>query len=401
VSVVRRARLGSSRFAFVIFGALALCVSAAHAEGGPGYFSWQPSLHASLVADDNVFSEDDGENGSVGVWLAPRLQLGYRTGAVELGADLGVDLRRYFDHSSSLSAELYRAVGWGEIGLRPGLSLRLSNAFVPQPVLLGLPEDEAENQVQTNRLDAGLNWWRELPGKREVQAGLLATYFSSEEYSEVVPLEGGGFGVDDDFRADYLQGLGFVEFQSPVGERTSTYVRWQGAYRSFSERSGADHTNFSLLFGVRSSRWEGLDLALAAGVGALGFDSFADALRALGELSLCYRLPSGWSFSLEARHLMSPNLAGDDAMESTGQLGVEKRFGAATAASLRLFVTRFDGQVGVDAANLFGGTELRIRRQLTRRLQLALSYRYWRNRGGFDLDDFSRNRIAVELDFRL
>jgi hypothetical protein len=98
---------------------------------------------------------------------------------------------------------------------------------------------------------------------------------------------------------------------------------------------------------------------------------------------------------------MTPNLAGEDAMESTGEIGVEKRFGAATAASLRLFVTRFDGEVGSDAANLFGGTELRIRRQVTRYLQLALSYRYWHNRGGYDLDDFSRNRIALELDFRL
>jgi len=390
------------RLAFVVCAVLAFLGSAAHAaEGEPGYFSWRPSLRASLVADDNVFYEEDGASGSLGFWLAPRLELGYRTGAVELGADLGVDVRQYVDHSSALSAELFRAIGWGEIGLRPGLSLRLSNAFVPQPVRLGLPEDEAANQVQTNRLDAGLHWWRELPGRREVEAGLLASYFRSEEYSEVVPLEGGGFGVDDDFRADYVQSLGFVEFQSPLGERTSTYLRGQVAYRAFSERSAADHSNFSLLFGVRSSRWEGLDLALAAGVGVLGFDSFADALRALGELSLGYRLSSGWRFSLAARHLMTPNLAGDDAMESTGQLGVEKRFGAATAVSLRLFVTRFDGDLGADAANLFGGTELRIRRQVTRRLQLALSHRYWRNRGAFEQDDFSQNRIALELDFRL
>jgi hypothetical protein len=401
VSVVRRFRSELRGLAFVICAALALQGSAAHAEGEPGYFSWRPSIHSALVADDNVFHEDSGTDGSLGVWLAPRLELGYRTGAVELGADLGVDLRRYIGHSSALSAELYRAIGWGEIGLRPGLSLRLSNAFVPQPVRLGLPEDEGSNLVQTNRLDAGLHWWRELPGRREIEAGLLTSYFHSEKYSQVVPLDGGGFAVDDDFRSDYLQGLGFVEFQSPIGERTSTYVRFQGDYRAFSESSAPDHSNFSLLFGVRSSRWEGLDLALSAGVGALGFDSFVDAMRVLGELSLAYRLPSGWTFSLAGRHLMTPNLAEDDSMESTGEFDVEKRFGAATAVSLRLFVTRFDGYVGVDAANLFGGTELRVRRQLTRYLQLGLSYRYWLNRGAFDLDDFSQNRIALELDFRL
>jgi len=399
--VVWRFCSGLRGLAVVVCTALALSGSAAHAEGEPGYFSWRPSLRASMVADDNVFFEEDGASGSLGFWLAPRLELGYRTGAVELGADLGVDLRRYIDHSSALSAELFRAIGWGEIGLRPGLSLRVSNAFVPQPVRLGLPEDEGTNQVQTNRLDAGLHWWRELPGRREVEVGLLGSYFRSEKYSEVVPLEGGGFAVDDDFRADYVQGLGFVEFQSPLGERTSTYVRGQVDYRAFSEGSAADHSNFSLLFGVRSSRWEGLDLALSAGVGALSFDSFADALRVLGELSLAYRLPSGWTFSLAARHLMTPNLAGDDSMESTGQFDVEKRFGAATAVSLRLFATRFDGYVGADAANLFGGTELRVRRQLTRYLQIGLSYRHWLNRGAFELDDFSQNRIALELDFRL
>jgi hypothetical protein len=399
--MVRRVQPRARGLVLVVSAALALGASAAHAEGGPGYFSWRPSVRTSVVADDNVFSENEGESGSIGVWLVPRLELGYRTGAVELGADLGVDLRRYFDHSSSLSAELYRAVGWGEIGLTRGLSLRLSNAFVPQPVRLGLPEDEASNMVQSNRLDLGLNWGRQLNGERGLKAGLLGTYFRSEEYSQVVPLAGGGVGVDDDFRADYMQGLGFVEFQSPLGERTSTYVRWQSAYRSFSKRSSQDHTNLSLLLGVRSSRWEGLDIALAGGVGALGFDSFADSLRALADLSLRYRLPHSWSFSLAARHMMTPNLAGDDAMETTGELGVERRFGAATAASVRLFVTRFDGEVGVDSANLFGGTELRIRHQLTRHLQLGFSYLHWRNRGDFDLDDFSRNRIAMELDFRL
>jgi hypothetical protein len=401
VSVPGPARLASRGLLAALCAALGLAGPAARAEEGLGRFSWRPSLRLTTVADSNVFYEDHDRDGSIGFWVAPRLQLDYRTPAVEFGADLGVDLRRYIEHGSELAAELYRAVGWAEVGLHPGLTLRVSNAFVPQPVRLGLPEDEASNLVQTNRVDADLRWWRELPHGRQLKAGLLASYFLSEDYAEAIPVSGGGFVVDDDFRADYAQGLGFIELQSPMGERSSAYLRGQASYREFTEFSDADHSNLSLLLGMRSNRWPNLDLEIAGGIGALGFDGFADALRGLARASARYRLPSGWILSLAGRYLLTPNLVGDDVTESTGELGVEKRFGVATAASLRLFVTRFKADVPDDAVNLFGAAELRFRRQLARRLQLLVSYRHWLNRGDFELDDFSQNRLALEFSFRL
>jgi hypothetical protein len=348
---------------------------------------------------DNAFYEDSGAEGTLGGWIAPRLELSYRRPSLELGADLGVDLRRYVDHSS-LGDELYRGVAWGEAALGQGVSFRLSNAFVPQPVTLGLPEDEARNLVQTNRSEADLRWWHGLPGGRELEIGVQGSYFFTEDYAEMVPSTG-GVVLDPDFHADYAQGLGFIEVQSPVGEATTAYVRTQGSYRSFGDVSSASHANLSMLVGLRSGRWKGLDLDVAGGVGALSFDSFGDEIRALGRLSVRWRVGEGWVFSLAGRHLTTPNLAGQEALDSTGELGVTKRFGSATEAAVRFFVTRFEGDLRSSSANLFGGTELTLRHQLTSQIQLQAGYRHWNNAGSLGFDDFSQNRLLLEIGFRL
>ncbi len=373
-------------------------VAAAGEEEG-GLFRWHPSLEVTTVASDNVFHEDEGAEGRIGAWIAPRVELAYQRQALELGADLGVDLRRWFDESS-LDAELYRATGWGEARLGRGLSLRLENAWLPRTLRVGLPEDEASNLVQTNRSAVDLRWWRGLPGGRELEIGVEGSYFLSEASDEPVPTPGGGVAIDRDFRADHAQGLGFVELQAPVAEATRVHARLQGSYRDFRQRSEADHGNLSLLFGLRSKRWEGLELEVAGGVGALGFERFADELRALGLARLRYRLPPAWTLSLAARHLDSPNLAGEPALESTGELDLARRFGSATEAGLRLFVTRFEGDLRAHGANLFGGAELRLRHQVNRFLQLRVAYRHWRNAGSFDLDDFSQNRLSFRIALR-
>lgn len=382
----------------VLLSALALAGAATAAEGEEGVFSWQPSLRFTTLASDNVLYEEGGKKGSLGTWIAPRLELAYRRPALEIGADLGVDLRRWIGQGS-LDAELYRGIVWAEAGLGHGLSVRISDAFVPQPIRVGLPEDEGANLAQTNRAAADLRWWRELPGRRELEMGLEGSYFITDDYKEPVPTSA-GVAIDRDFRADYAQGLGFVELQSPLGERSAGYARVQGSYRSFSSAMDADHGNLSLLLGVRSSRWENLELDLAAGVGALGFERFGDELRALGRASVRYRLPAAWTLSLAARHLNTPNLAGETALESTGELGISKRLAASTEVDLRVFVTRFDGDLRDDAANVFGGAELRLRHQVNRYLQLMAGYRHWRNAGGFDRDDFAQNRLLFQISLR-
>jgi hypothetical protein len=375
-----------------------LAAGARAAEGEGGLFAWRPSLSVSAVASDNVFYDEDGKDGSIGAWIAPRVELSYRRPALELGADLGVDFRRWVEQSS-LADELYRASVWAQAGLGGGVSARLENAFVPQPVHVGLPQDEGGNLVQTNRLAGDLRWSRALPGSRELELGVQGAWFRRDDTPEWVPAAG-GLALDPSFRSDYAEGLGFAELQSPLGERSSAWLRLQGSHRSFRDDAGADHENLSLLLGWRSSRFENLDLELAGGVGALAFERFADELRALGRVGLRYRLPAAWALSLAAHQLNTPNLAGDEALESTGELGVEKRFGSATLAALRVFATRFDGDLGAEDANLFGGAELSVRHQVTRSLQLLVAYRHWRNAGDLGLDDFAQNRLVVQLSLR-
>jgi hypothetical protein len=398
--VTVRARLG--RLARVSLFALAVCASAgvrtAAAEGEGSLFVWRPSVRMTTVVDDNIGLEDGSGEGSVGFWVTPRLQLDYRGESVRAGTDLAADVRRYLDGGSKMDDELYRAVGWVEVGLTQGLALHVSNAYVPQPVMLGRPEDEVLNLTQSNRAEGGLRWATGLPGNRELRAGAVGTWFLTDDYPELVP-SGGGLVLDPDFEATYAQGLGFVEVESPLGESTSVSARGQFSYRAFAEADYADHTNLSLLMALRSQPYERLRLELSGGAGAIGMDGFADALRALGRAEARFQAWRGGALWIAAGHLHSPDLSGDEVDETTGEIGLEQRFGPATLASLRVFATRYDGNPlgGVD---VFGAAEVKLRRQLTRHLQVGIAYRHWRNAGSLDIDDFRQNRIALEIGVR-
>ena len=372
----------------------------AGAEGETGRFWLSPSLRVTTVFDDNLFLEDGNGSSSVGAWFNPRVEAGYEIPGLELGADVGVDLRRYADYYSALAVELYRVSGHARLDLAPGLTLRVADAYVPQPAILGRPEDEGSNLLQTNRVEADLRYWHELPGSREIEVGVKGTHFLTEDFPEPVP-QGAGFVIDPGFEADFLDGTGYLELRSAVGERSSAFLRGQAGYRSFSDQGDADHSNYSLLIGLRSSRWRNAEVELSGGWGRLGFEGVDDADRVIARASLRYRLPAGFQLSLGGGHLISADLAGEAVAETTGRIGLERYFGTATAASLRFFVTRFDADSWSGGANLFGAVELRARRQLTRHSQISISYRHWRNDGGFDADDFSQNRIAVAFTYRL
>ena len=189
----------------------------------------------------------------------------------------------------------------------------------------------------------------------------------------------------------------------PTADRwgSSAFLRGQAGYRSFSDHGDADHSNYSLRVGLRSSRWQNAEVELSGGWGRLGFEGADDADRVIARGNLRYRLPAGFHLSLAAGHLISADLAGEEIAETTGRIGLERYFGTATAASLRFFVTRFDADSWGGGANLFGAAELRVRRPLSRHSQLTISYRHGRNGGGFDGDDFSQNRVAVAFTYRL
>ena len=396
-------RGASAKQFFVLTMAVAplwLYAGVSWAEGEGGIFSWHPSLRVTGVADDNVRFEDGGGSGSLGVWVAPRVELDYRAPVFSVGADLGVDYRYYGDEGAPVTDLLYRAVGWGEVGLGAGFRAGLSNAYVPQPLRLGRPEDDTANLVQSNRFDADVSWRRELAAGHELAAGVVASHFLSDDYSEPVPLAGGGFAVEPDFEPTYVQGLIFTELQSPVGEHTETFIRGQVAYRDYTELPLGDNTNLSTLVGVRSRQLGALDFELSGGGGALIFED-ETGWRALARLAARYRFDIGLSLWATARHLSTPDLVVEQTHQSTLEIGFEQRFGPATALDAKIFATRFLGDARGSGGNLFGAAELRLRRQLTERIQAGIHYRHWRNAGSLGLDDFHQNRVALELGFRL
>jgi hypothetical protein len=223
----------------------------------------------------------------------------------------------------------------------------------------------------------------------------------SEGLTEMVPVGSGGMTVvDNDFHADFVGATAYVEIQSPIGERRSGYVRSQLGYRSFQDSSDSDLADFSLLLGVRSHPFENLELELAGGGGLISFASLGEQQRILAKAAMRYRLASGWSWRVALDHLTSAGLAGQEVLESTGRIGLVKRFNRRTDVALGVFVTRFDDEDWSSSANLFGGAEIEFRRQLTARTQVSVSYRHWRNEGDFDPDDFSQNRLALALTYR-
>jgi hypothetical protein len=373
----------------------------AGAEGTPGDFSYTPSLSLVTVFDDNLFLTDTDEQSSFGVWVRPRLELAYRTETLDLGADLGADVRRYADYYSKLADEFWRISGHAQVGLFPGFTFRVANAFVPTGVELGLPEDQGPNMVQTNRTEAELRYWRGLPGEREIAVGLRGTRFFSDAFSEDVPGAGGSVILDDDFHADYWGGIGYLEYQEPLGRRTTAYARAQTAYRSFDDSPRSDHFDYRLLLGLRSLRFRSLEIDLAGGYGRIHFASLGQQPRIEGRAGLRYRMPGGFVWRLGVQHLSSADLLGNAALETTGSLGLEKRFAnGRTAAGVNLFVTRFDTDSWSGGANLFGGSEVQVRYQLMRRTQVRVAYRHWYNRGGYELDDLLQNRLLIELSLR-
>jgi hypothetical protein len=65
-----------------------------------------------------------------------------------------------------------------------------------------------------------------------------------------------------------------------------------------------------------------------------------------------------------------------------------------------VFTTRYDCDTLGSGANWFGGAEVKLRRQLTRRTQIGIGYRYWDNQGDYKPDDMQQNRLLVDLNFR-
>ncbi len=366
----------------------------AAAEGEPNLFTLRPSFSTTVVADDNPELERDGDDSSVGAWLRPRVQVDYHAPRFELGADLGVDVRRYSGYDSQLSDEFARVAGFAEAELLPGLGLRVADAWVPRALRLGRPEDDGVNLVQTNLLDASLRHWRSLAGERELEIGVQGSYFVSDDFAEPV----GGGAVDGDFQPSYAGGLGYIEIQSPIAGGVTGFLRAQGGYRALEDAPDADHADLGGSLGVRIPIGDASSFEVGGGAGWLGFAGLADRPRGQIRAQLRARLPGGFVSTLAASQRWSANLEGRKFVETDARIEIERYFGRRTAVAIGLFGTRFD-DASLGAVDLFGGGEARVAYQLTRATQFIVRYRHWTNAGSFRADDFAQNRATLEIRF--
>jgi hypothetical protein len=262
-------------------------------------------------------------------------------------------------------------------------------------VYLGRPEDHSANLVQTNRLVGSLHVWREVPFGGEVLLTAQAVRHSSESFAAEI-----GNGVfDDDFHADFWEGAMLGEFQVPLFGGTSGFVRSHLRYRTFDDSMASNFGDFSILIGARSHWFRSVDFDFALGHGRLGFD-VGKQNRFLGQANLRYRMPGGTTLRFSVVNRNTADIVGNDFVETTGRLAVERRFGERTAASVEIFLSRFNNEVWDSGANAFGGVETSIRHQLARRMQLELIYRYWDNRGDYAIDDLRQDQVSLRFTYR-
>jgi hypothetical protein len=383
----------------ILLAVVLLAGAAAAEEDGLRRFHFRPSLQTRAILSDNIGVVDNGRDGDVGVWFAPRVELGFREDAYELGVDASLDVRRYTERAG-FDETFYRVHSYGEVGLLPGLTFRLSDAYTPQPVMLGVPDDEPANLVQTNRAQLEMRYWRELAGGREVTAGLTGGRLDTHRFATLVAGPGGAAVLDTGFKADFWEGGGFLELQNPLGDDHGAYVRGLVRHRSFDDRAGADHLEASALLGFRSQIEPGLALDIAGGWGWLDLREGGSDSRSLARASLSLRRPDGWHFELGAHNEFTIDVAGNDFVDTTGRLQVEKYFGPRTVASATGFVSYLTSDSTQPSSNLFGGAEVSVRRQLSRRFQVGFAYRYWQNAGAFSGDDLRQNRGMLTLTYR-
>jgi hypothetical protein len=384
--------------AVVAVGALLIGVSVATAEDQESRFTYHPSLLVTLVGDDDPYLEERND-GAFGAWIAPNLELGYRADFYELQADLGADIRRYIDESD-LSEEFYRAIVNGEVGVLPGLTLRVSNAFSPQPERVSSPADATRNLQQTNQVDTEVRYWKELPGRRELLMALRGGYFVGEDFNALLYMDNGASMTHTDFEPDHWEGAGKLELQTPFGERSSLYARSELEFRFYSENEVPDRGEFAILFGARSRYFRNVEIDVAIGYGMVAFKSNDDLHRFVGEGSLRYRLPNGWTLGASAANRSVSDLAGNVFIETTGRMEIEKHFGEMISASVAAFVSRLENEAWNIPKNLFGGAEFRIQSRIGRHTVVAITYRYWDNAGDFSVDDFNQDRVALEFFYR-
>jgi len=365
------------------------------AETAENRFSWHPSLVFSTVGDDNVQLEDSDSSSDLGFLITPRVELAYQGDWFDLGADLGGDIFRY-TKSSSPSDEFYRFSGWAELGVLPGFTMRFANDFVPSAVDLASPETHPSNLIQTNRTVADFRYWTEVPGDGEVTLSVEGARLMSESFAADIR----GNGIDGSFRSELWEASFIGEYQTPLVERLSGFVRTNVRFRSFDDGALDDFGDLAFVVGIRTDWLENVEFEMSAGYGLLGYYKGDRNHSFVGDLNLRYFVRDGTVLRLSFQNQNVYDLIGNAFAETAVRFGIEHHFGERTAAELALFSTRLDNKTWNSGVNYYAGIDTNIRYQIARHTQAKLGYRYWHNAGDYGSDDFKQNQLMLTLSYR-
>ncbi|HME72312.1 MAG TPA: hypothetical protein VKM54_20965 [Myxococcota bacterium] len=381
----------------------------AFARGDPGEpgatgpregFAWHPYASLTAVYDDNLLLEPGGGPGEPGLWFGPGIETSYTEGVWRTGADVGADLRQYYG-SPHISQYFWRISGFAEVDAMRGLTLRLSDAYAPQPLNYGLPQDDLENLVQSNRLEAQARYRRELPDQFALDLTLRGTRFDSDPYQvRQDPVPAGLPPGTDSFTASYDDVTAEVELQRGMGREVIGYARVTTRERWFDALPQDDLTEVSGLAGIRWRALRNIEVELGGGYGQIDFHSGATTPGAIGLLQLKGDLEGGWRWNAGVTRMLTSDISGFNYAETVGHAGIEKQLGPRMRATVDAFGGQFDNQAPGVGNQKYYAVEAALRRQLTRTLQAGLVVRHWQTYGQGDLSNVTQNRVLLEFKYR-
>ncbi len=359
----------------------------------------RPAVRTEVVFDDNPRHERRGGDADVGFGLAPSLAAEYGRGRWNAGAEVGADVRLY-TRDSDLDETFWNARGHLEFEPLRGLVVRVSERYAPQPVDLGRPSDETTNLRQSNTLVAEARYWRELKRESAIEVGIRSSRFDTQGFAASVDTNGDGVVESvDDLRTSYWDVSAFVEAQRKLGRRFRIFARGQWLERRYDEIPVTDFTELSGMVGLRADLGR-LDLELAFGYGVLDFEGLPSNDRFLVRLQADWELGRDWRVTASVLNRLTGDVTGTDFGETGVRVGVEKRLGARTSLYAGTWWSQYDSQAPGARRNTILAAEVRLRRQLTRRIEAVLAYRRWLNEGDFDDDDFTQNRVTLGFVYR-
>jgi hypothetical protein len=378
------------------------------ARGDPGEqasgpregFAWHPYASLTAVYDDNVLLAPGGGPGEPGLWFGPGFETSFTEGVWRTGTDVGADLRQYYG-SPKISQYFWRISGFAEVDAMRGLTLRVDDAYTPQPLNYGLPQDDVANLVQSNRLEAQAHYRRELPDAFVLDVTLRGTRFDSDPYEvRSTPLPPGVPGGTDTFTASYNDLTEQVELQHNLGRDLIGYARIETRERWFDDLPADDLTEVSGLGGIRWRALRNLEIELGGGYGQIDFHSGPTTPGAIGILQLKGDFEGGWRWNAGVTRMLTSDISGFNYAETVGHVGIEKQLGPRTRATVDAFGGQFDNQAPGVGNQKYYAVEAALRHQLTRTLQAGLVFRHWKTDGQSDLNDVTQNRVLLEFKYR-